>query len=114
MSIRSKLKAPFRITLRGFVDDVSEMQFTQQEASKRTFNLVDDAGMWIRCCALGLSARSRALENGNEVVLYYGTGRSGLGSSPGMVYFMKDSLVVPVGRPAAAPMKRVEISVDGE
>ena len=82
------------------------MLLSQQEASKRTFNLVDDAGMWIRRYALGLSARSRALVNGNEVVLYYGTGRSVLGSSPGMVYFMKDSLVVQVGNRAVAANKR--------
>ena len=64
MAIRSKLKAPFRITLRGVVADLSDMQLTQQEWNKRTFNLVDDAGMWVRCCALGLSARSRALARG--------------------------------------------------
>ena len=65
MSVRSKLKAPFRITLRGIISDLSEMLLSQQEATKRTFNVVDDAGMWIRCCALGLSARSRALANDN-------------------------------------------------
>ena len=88
------------------------MHLTQQDASKRTFNLVDDAGMWIRCCALYLSARSRALANGNEVVLYYGTGRSKLRSSPAMVWFMRDSLVVQIGYRAAGATKRAEICVE--
>ena len=87
------------------------MLFTLQDVDKRTFNLVDEAGMWVRCCALGLTARSLALANGNEVVLYYGTGLGGLGSSPGMVYFMKNSLAVQVGCRADAPTKRTEIPV---
>ena len=114
MSVRSKLKAPFRITLRGFISDLSEMLISQQEAHKRTFNVVDDAGMWIRCCALGLSATSRALRNGNEVVLYYGTGRGSLGSSPGMVLFMKDSLVVQIGIRPATMVKRGEVPIEGQ
>ena len=112
--MRSKFKAPFRVTLRGAIFDLSEMLLSQHAASKRTLNLGDDAGMSIRCCALGLSARSRALENGNEVVLYYGTGRSGIGSSPGMVYFMKDSLIVQVGHRAVVAIKTAEISVDAQ
>ena len=70
--------------------------------------------MWIRCCALGLSARSRALANGNDVVLYYGTGRAGLGSAPGMIYFMKDSLIVQVGQRGEPVVRRAEITVDAE
>ena len=113
-TMRSKLKAPCRVTLRGVICDLSEMQLSLQESSKRTFVLVDDLGMWIRCCAIGLSARSRALANGNDVVLYYGTGRSGLGSAPGMIYFMKNSLVVQVGHREEPAFKRAEISVDAE
>ena len=113
MSLHDKLVAPFRVTLRGFVSDLSEMLLSQQESTKRTFHLVDRAGMWIRCCAIGLSATSRALADGNEVVLYYGTGRSGIGSSPGMVYLLKDSLVVEIGRPGSVATKRGEIHVTG-
>ena len=114
MSLHDKLVAPFRVTLRGFVSDLSEMLRSQQDLTKRTFHLVDRAGTWIRCCAIGLSATSRALANGNEVVLYYGTGRSGIGPSPGMVYFLKDSLVVQIGHGGSATMKRGEIYVTGE
>ena len=110
-SIRSKLQAPFRVTLRGVISDISEMQFAMQEVNKRTFNLVDEAGMWIPCCAIGLTARSKSLANGNDVVFYYGTGRGSVGTSPGMIYFMKDSLAVQVGRRAVVPTKRTEITI---
>ena len=100
--------------MRGVISDLSEMLLTLQESNKRMFSLVDDAGMWIRCCAIDLTARSRALSNGNDVVLYFGTGRKGLGSSPGMVYLMRDSLVVQVGHRAESAIKRAEISIEAE
>jgi len=112
-SLQSKLRAPFRITLRGIIDDLSEMLLTQQDSKKRTFILVDGAGMWLRCCALGRCAQSRCLENGNEVILYYGTGRGARGSSPGMVYFMKDSLIVQTACKQRNLTKRAEIHIDG-
>ena len=113
LSLQSKLRAPFRITLRGIIDDLSDMQLTQQDSKKREFNLVDSAGMWLRCCALGRCAQSRCLENGNEVILYYGTGRSARGSSPAMVYLMKDSLIVQTACSQRNPTKRAEIHIDG-
>ena len=56
LSLQSKLRAPFRITLRGTIDDLSDVLLTQQDSKKRTFILVDGAGMWLRCCALGRCA----------------------------------------------------------
>ena len=113
LSLQSKLRAPFRITLRGSIDDLSDMSLTQQDSKKRTFILVDDAGMWLRCCALGRCAQSRCLENGNEVMLYYGTGRGPRGSAPGMVYFMKDSLIVQIATKRQGLQKRAEIPIEG-
>ena len=56
LSLQSKLRAPFRITLRGIIDDIFDMLLTQQDSKNRTFILVDGAGMWLRCCALGRCA----------------------------------------------------------
>ena len=112
MTVKSKLTAPFRLTIRGVVADLSEMHYSQQDTSKRTFSLIDESGAWIKCCALGLSARARALANGNDVVLYFTTGRSShLGS--GMLYLMKDSLMVLVSRHCIERVKRIEIPVEG-
>ena len=113
LSLQSKLRAPFRITLRGTIDDVSDMMLTQQDTKKRTFILVDGAGMWLRCCALGRCAHSRCLANGNEVILYYGTGRGVRGSSPPMVYLMKESVIVQTACSQRTPTKRAEFHIDG-
>ena len=106
-----RCKAPFRVTLRGLITDLSEMQATVSEADKRLFTLVDDAGSWIKCCAIGMPARSLALVNGNEVVLYFCSGRASLGTSPGMVYLMKDSIVVKLESRTEVPPKRLQIEV---
>ena len=52
------------------------------------------------------------LEDGNEVILYYGTGRGARGSSPAMVYLMKDSLIVQSACSQRNPAKRAEIHID--
>ena len=109
--IVGRCRAPFRVTLRGLITDLSEMQATVSEADKRLFTLVDDAGSWIKCCAIGMPARSLALVNGNEVVLYFCSGRGSLGTSPDMVYLMKDSLVVKLGSRTEVPPKRFQIEV---
>ena len=113
LSLQSKLRAPFRITLRGIIDDLSDMMLTQQDTKKRAFILVDAAGMWLRCCALGRCAQSRCLANGNEVILYYGTGRGVRGSSPPMVYLMKESVILQTACSQRTPTKRAEIQIDG-
>ena len=106
-----RCKAPFRVTLRGLITDLSEMQATVSESDKRLFTLIDEAGSWIKCCAVGMPARSVSLSNGNEVVLYFCTGRASLGTSPGMLYLMKDSVVVKVGFRTEVPIKRLQIEV---
>ena len=112
VSLRAKLSAPFRITIRGFVAELSDVQYSRQAVEKRTFHLVDDAGMWLRCCALGFLASANALDNRNEIVAYFGTGRKPVGTSPGMIYFMKDSMIVQVSKRADESIKRAEIEVN--
>ena len=106
-----RCKAPFRVTLRGLITDLSEMQATVSESDKRLFTLIDEAGSWIKCCAVGMPARSVSLANGNEVVLYFCTGRASIGTSVGMLYLMKDSVVVKVGFKTEVPVKRLQIEV---
>jgi len=110
--VRSKLQAPCRVSLRGIISELSEKQLSAKDRDKRTFILVDESGLWIRCCAVGLHARPRALSNGNEVVSYFGLGRAGLGSTPGMIYFLQDSLFVQVAYHPNPVARGAEIAVD--
>ena len=113
LSLQSKLRGPFRITLRGTIDDLPDMLLTQQDNKKRTSILVYGAGMWMRCCALGRCAHSRGLGDGSEVILYYWSGRGARGSAPGVVYFIRGSLIVQSGSTKRATTQRAEIQIDG-
>ena len=79
VSVRSKLKPPFRCSLGGIIANVQEASYSQNGNLKRQFNLVDEMGNWIVCCALGRNVHSRGLVEGHEVVCYGVTGRGSLG-----------------------------------
>ena len=64
---------------------------------KRVFNIVDNSGLYFTCCAMLDNAESIALQNNEEVVLYFGTGRGPMGGVKGMLYLLKDALIIPVG-----------------
>ena len=67
----------------------------------------------MHCCALGRNATNLALRPGMEAVFFHGTGRSSIGGTVGMVYFMKDSLIVPVSQrdESCIPATRLEIII---
>ena len=71
------------------------------------FDLVDGHGMYLTCCAMQHNADSSALRNFQEVVVYYGAGRGPIGSSKGMIYLLRDALMVPVG--PASPLNTAKI-----
>ena len=111
IAVRSKLQPPFRCSMRGMVTDVQAADVSQQGSEKRLFSIVDEAGSWLRCCALGRNAQTRALAEGNEVVLYFCTGRAGRGSTPGLIYLLKDGLIVMLGRKFPQWQKRMDIEL---
>jgi len=110
--VAGRMKAPFRGTFSGVVADLQEPDVTQQGNPKRLFKLLDASGSYLLCCALGHNAVSCALKDKEEIVVYFGTGRAPIGSDPGMLYLMKDSVIVPLGAKVLStlPSKCVDIS----
>ena len=90
-------KPPFRRTFKGCLADVSKEVITSSTGHlKKTFQIVDAAGYYITCCALGHTADSKALENNETVVIYYATERQSIGKDPGMLYVLKGAMILPV------------------
>ena len=54
------------------------------------------------------NARSPALENFQEAILYYGLGRGPIGSVHGMVYLMDDAFIVRVAEPSSSGFMKTE------
>ena len=52
---------------------------------------------------------TKALEDFREVVLYYATGRSAIGTARGMVYLLRDAVIIPVGKKSLLPTGKTEL-----
>lgn len=92
-----ELGALFRLSARGVVVDVLPPDSTQAGNPKRSFNLVDDLGAWLACCALDRNAQYVALKESMGIVLFFGTGRGPLAGAPGNLYAFKGAMIVPFG-----------------
>jgi len=110
-TIRSKMLAPFRGTFKGTITDLEAADVTQQGTPKRRFKLVDEVGAYVNCCALLHNAASQGLTAKQDVVIYFATGRAAIGSLPGMLYLMKDAVIVPLQVQMLPPVKRVHVEI---
>ena len=89
---------------------MQEQDETQLGQERRGFAIVDDMGFWIQVCAIGRCARSPAIENGNDVVMYFGAARPGFRSGPGTVCLFNDSMLVWVGTKIVQEHVQLELS----
>ena len=98
-SLGNELTASFRGTFHGVIMDVMALDHTQSGNPKRQFTLVDNYGTYILFCAMLHNSQSAALKERQEVVIYYATGRKPIGRDPGMVYLLKEAIIVSIGKP---------------
>jgi len=105
---RALLVPPFRCSVKGTVVDVQDTDFSSSGHPTQLFDIVDDTGSWIRCCAVGRNASARALVEGNIVVMYFCVGRSFSRGLGGMLFLMRDAILVKVGQQARRILKRLE------
>ena len=57
-------------------------------------------------------AKSKALEQGSQVVLYFACGRSQIGEAKPCVYLFKDAVIVMTRKIHVLPVKRSEIQIE--
>ena len=110
LSVQSQLVSPFRATLRGTIQDVETSGVTQLHSQpKCMFALVDEMGSWLQCCGIGRNATNKILQDGNEVVLYYASGRKGTGNTAVNIWLFKDAMVVCVGKKNIQKRMKIEM-----
>ena len=91
----SKLQAPFRACLRGWAKDVKEsVSVSRTGHPMRCFDLMDKCGNYISCVAHDRHVEDATLQENADVILYFVTGRKGIGSAPGAVYVLNDGVIV--------------------
>ena len=93
-SVRNLLTDPFRGTFRGRVADLKEASYNNSGNAKREFDLVDDRGAYVKCCAMYHNAGSAALKENNLIVIYCATGRGPIGGEAGKLYAFRDAFIV--------------------
>eukprot|EP00973_Karenia_brevis_P059747 8317681-Karenia_brevis.AAC.1 len=83
----AKLPAPCRGSFAGIVQQVWPMQKStlSKGDDKLDSTLIDDHGAWIQCCAMGINADTDVIAEGNRIVGFFGTGRSGIGADDGKI-----------------------------
>ena len=75
------------------------------------FDLVDEQGMWVKCCAWGRNARVKHFVEGSEVILYFATAKSGAGGVGVCLWLFRDGLLVVVGPQTPTRVKRIELDL---
>ena len=92
---RSSVTIPFRASMKGFVIDRAEdCSVSQSGNALRHFSLMDRRGAYISCVAFDRHVNDETISNNTEVVIYFGTGRSEIGSTPKSMYLYNDAVVV--------------------
>ena len=110
-AVASKLVSPYRATFRGMVANMMSLDYNQNGIPKKKFSLVDPNGAWLPCLALYHNATNKVLVDGNEVILYFGTGRGVLGANAPSVYCMRDACILLVSRHTVLWPLRTEIEL---
>lgn len=107
----TRFKVPFTASLVGIVADLQDAETTSTGKAERVFDLVDEAGHWMTCCAMERNAYAGAFRNGVQVVILHATARPGLGSMEAMCYMYKDSVLVALNlKPKLVP-KRTKVEL---
>ena len=105
------MQAPFKVTIAGSVAKVYTLDTINAGNAKCAFELVDESGCWIACCAIGRNATTPDLKEGLRVIVYNGTGRLGLRGADASLLALRDALIVSVGRNENMSPKRVYIDL---
>ena len=108
---KTNLKAPFRGTLHGFVNNTQEGGESLRGNMKKYFELVDAAGHWLPCCAMGNHARNEGISDGAEVLVFFATGRGQVKESPAVLYLFQEAVIVKVRAQGSVPNKRFKLEV---
>ena len=110
--VRSQLFPPFRASFRGMATNIRALDTTQQGSPVREFDLVDESGLWIKCCAWGRNARVKHFPEGSEVILYFASAKAGAGGVGVCLWLFRDSFLVVVGPQTPNRVKRVELKLE--
>ena len=111
---RSFVTVPFRATVKGFVmDRVEDYSVSQRGNPLRHFTLMDRQGAYISCTAFDRHVDDENLSNNNEVIIYFGSGRAGVGNASSELYLYNDAVVVKCSNDVPRVWKQMLVEFPG-
>lgn len=85
---------PFLANLNGYVMNLSEVSYSRQEVSMRTFRLQDASGRYVTCCLHGRHSTNQSLAERAQITVFFATATQSLGSNPSMLWLYDNSHLV--------------------
>ena len=73
---------------------------------------MDRRGAYIKCNAVDRHANNSLLQNNTEVIVYFATGRPGIGSVPSFLYLYNDAVIVVCSDDDPPTSKRTPIEIE--
>ena len=105
------MKLPFRVSLRGTVEKMTCVSTSQSGNAMQEFLLQDTQMQCVRCMAFDRHVGCDALQEGNDVVLYFACAQSGLQNKAGFLWLFNEShiMLVRPSMPVRSSAKEVEL-----
>ena len=110
-NVLDRTNAPFRVSLRGTVVDVGDVESSQQGNSKNAFKVVDKEGTWLQCVVIGDQASNPGLLENVDVILFFASGRSSATSQEGAIFVFQTGCVWILGQAVQRPRMKYQIKV---
>ena len=103
---------PFKVSIAGIVQKAEGVVRSQKNTLIQRFRLHDATGRHVTCIAFGRHAGSAAIENGNDVIVYFASGVANRSAkNPGALWLYDDAHVVTLQTRCEPPAATVHIDL---
>ena len=102
---------PFKISIAGVVQNTSRVKQSQTGKPMRWFALHDATGRYVTCTAFGRHAGNTAIEDGNDIIVYFASGVAGRANKPGALWLYDEAHVVALKAQRIQPRTTVHMEL---
>ena len=102
---------PFKISIAGVVQNTSRVKQSQTGKPMRWFTLHDATGRYVTCTAFGRHAGNTAIEDGNDIIVYFASGVAGRTNKPGALWLYDEAHVVALKAKRIQPRTTVHMEL---
>ena len=87
-------KVPFEVSLAGKICEIGSQHRTREGIPMIEFSLQDVTGLYVQCVAHGRHAESGVIQKDHEIIVFFGSAKSGLDNTAGRIWFYAESHIL--------------------